>query len=337
MLLILRTAACSLVLVASLGVNLPAQDTPQATTPVTDNLDRQFDEGSKIGKISLDEQTIEAIDLLGRVWGFVKYHHPAVARGEYNWDYELFRVMPMYLAADSKRERSAVLVKWIEGLGTFKGRPEDSTKSDLEYVLRPDVQWIDGLESKELTELLTALQRAERPEENRYVELNTRAGNPKLNEESYQQFDYPDTGFRILALYRYWNIVQYYFPYRHLTDKDWNDVLAEFIPKFVNAEDATEYRLATMELIAAVQDTHAQLLGADQFSMRIRGVNQGNLVLRFIEGKLMVVGHLDAKLAEESEARIGDIVTAVGGVSVENWIEQKARYWAPQMMPHHVK
>ncbi len=37
-------------------------------------------------------------------------------------------------------------------------------------------------------------------------------------------------------------MIQYYFPYRELTDKDWNDVLGEYIPRFINATDALEYR-----------------------------------------------------------------------------------------------
>ena len=321
-----------LLLITLIPLNLPAQVVPSGSGPATgettgDEIDREFDEGSKIEAIALNKQTVKSLDLLGRVWGFVKYHHPAVARGEYNWDYELFRVMPKYLKADSDEARYALLVKWIEGLGKFDRRPEDTTEGNPDYALRPDVKWIEGLQSKKLAELLTALQDAERPDTHSYVGWARRVGNPEFYEEPYEQFEYPDTGYRLLALFRHWNIVQYYFPYRDLTDKDWNNVLTEFIPKFVNAGDALEYRLVLMELVGTVQDTHAQLQRGDEITTRFRGVNLGNMVVRFIEGKLMVMGYPDAELAEESGATFGDIITAIDGVFVEDWIKEKGRYF----------
>ncbi|HEX6427634.1 MAG TPA: hypothetical protein VF008_08120, partial [Niastella sp.] len=68
---------------------------------------------------------------------------------------------------------------------------------------------------------------------------------------------FPDAGFRLLALYRYWNIIQYCFPYKYLIQENWNNVLAEFVPKFVNAATELDYKLAALELIARIHDTHA--------------------------------------------------------------------------------
>ncbi|MBK8829187.1 MAG: hypothetical protein IPO26_21655 [Saprospiraceae bacterium] len=54
--------------------------------------------------------------------------------------------------------------------------------------------------------------------------------------------------FRLLTLYRYWNIIQYYFPYKNLIEEDWKNVLEEFIPKFIAAK-MKEYTLVTLEII----------------------------------------------------------------------------------------
>ena len=37
----------------------------------------------------------------------------------------------------------------------------------------------------------------------------------------------------LLELFRYWNYVEYFFPYKYETDQNWNDVLTEMIPKFL--------------------------------------------------------------------------------------------------------
>ncbi len=65
----------------------------ESQLPPVPPVDREFDKSSGIEFPSLTPQQIGGIELLGRVWGFLKYHHPAVASGEYDWDYELFRVL----------------------------------------------------------------------------------------------------------------------------------------------------------------------------------------------------------------------------------------------------
>jgi hypothetical protein len=45
--------------------------------------DNEFDTGSGIEFSQLDGQQIDNLELLCKLWGFMKYHHPAVARGDY--------------------------------------------------------------------------------------------------------------------------------------------------------------------------------------------------------------------------------------------------------------
>lgn len=102
--------------------------------------DDEFDAGSKLVLSGLDEATLVNLDLLGRVWGFLKYHHPNVGRGDYNWDYELFRFLPDYLSAVDVQERDKSLVGWIDRLG--KVTPcIDCKVTNQESVLKPDHRW----------------------------------------------------------------------------------------------------------------------------------------------------------------------------------------------------
>ncbi len=32
--------------------------------------------------------------------------------------------------------------------------------------------------------------------------------------------NYEDTGMRLLGLFRYWNIIEYFYPYKNLMDED---------------------------------------------------------------------------------------------------------------------
>ncbi|MGC3977421.1 MAG: hypothetical protein QM751_03845 [Paludibacteraceae bacterium] len=64
--------------------------------------DKEFDNGSNIHFPVIDKIWLSNLELLGRIWGFIKYHHPEIAKGNYNWDYELFRILPDYLNAKKK-------------------------------------------------------------------------------------------------------------------------------------------------------------------------------------------------------------------------------------------
>lgn len=79
-----------------------------------------YEFSSGVSSIPTDSQTVENLVVLGRVWGFLKYYHPVVASGKYNWDYELFKMMPKIIAAKTQDVRNDILCKWIDSLSNFE-------------------------------------------------------------------------------------------------------------------------------------------------------------------------------------------------------------------------
>ncbi len=207
----------------------------QTSTSFPAKTDTSFNQGSNIVFSKLNEQTIGDLELLGRIWGFLKYHHPELGKGQYNWDYELFRILPNYLQVSDNNQRDKLLLEWIN---TFGEIPTCSSckKTSRKAVLKPDLKWIKKSDlDKDLQKKLTEIYKNRHQGNHYYIGMVPFVGNPTfVNENPYTSMPYPDQGFRLLALYRYWNIIQYYYPNRHLTDKDWNVVLEEYIPKFIN-------------------------------------------------------------------------------------------------------
>jgi hypothetical protein len=66
----------------------------------------------------------------------------------------------------------------------------------------------------------------------------------RFTEKDYSETPYPSTEYRLLALCRLWNVVHFFFPYKHLMDRDWDDILLEFITKVESARDALDYALS---------------------------------------------------------------------------------------------
>ncbi|TGE07968.1 S41 family peptidase [Hymenobacter fodinae] len=286
--------------------------------------DTSFQHGSRIALGKLTPQQVENLTVLGQVWGFVKYYHPAVASGNYNWDKELFRVMPAVLASKNEPERSRVLGTWLAGLApvttpAVKRVPKDQVQ------LEPALGWLSNskLLSQDLQRQLMYLRDHPAKLEHYYVGQG-KAGNATfLHEEAYADMSYPDAGYRLLALFRYWNMIEYFFPYKYAIGEDWQTVLKEFIPQFADAPDALQYRLAALRLIERVHDTHANLWGKDKIMTDYWGIYTVPAELQFL-GKQPVVAKLrQTGLAAPSPLQPGDIITSVDGVTVADWIQQR--------------
>jgi C-terminal processing protease CtpA/Prc len=296
--------------------------------------DHQFDKGSQIAVSTLSPNQIDNLVTLGRVWGFLKYHHPVVTAGKRQWDYELLRKIPAILAAPDRTHANEVIVQWIDSLGEIPvceaGKCAPAPSADA--YLKPDLDWIR--DSATLgSELSLRLQRIyqNRPRSPQFyvaIPLPPRPGNPSFSHElSYTAVTFPDSGFQLLALFRWWNIMQYWAPYRVDAGQNWPAVLAEFIPKLALARDRTAYQLAMFELIAKANDTHANLWS----SLDVRppvGKCALPVDLRFIDGHGVVTGFVGKDPTAESPLRIGDILESFDGTPVSKLTEQWTRFYA---------
>lgn len=294
----------------------------------TASLDKEFNSGSKINFPELREKTIEDLELLGKIWGFLKYHHPEIAKGNYNWDYELFRILPVYITNSSKDERDKILLKWIDKLGSVR-TCKDCKETASDAILKPDHSWInDSNLGNALKEKLFYIYHNRCQGDQFYIRQFQGVRNPEfLNENSYPYMSYPDAGFRLLALYRYWNMIQYFYPNRHLMDKKWSSTLKEYIPLFINAKNELEYELAAVKIIGDVQDTHANLWGGNDKMTQWKGEFYPPVHTSFIEDKLVVDEYYNDELKKEAGLRIGDIITHINGKTVKELVKDLKSYY----------
>lgn len=300
----------------------------------TTKLNTEFDTGSKIKDVNLTVSKIEDLAMLGKVWGYLKYYHPTVGKGEYNWDYELFRIMPKIIECENKNERNQIFSKIIDNLGEIN--PQTANKIDSSTIkLLPDLGWItdNTLLGEKLAKQLIQIRDSKR-DLNYYVKLFPDVRNPIFkNEAEYWGMKFPDTGYRLLSLYRYWNIIQYFFPNKHLIGEDWNQVLIEFIPKFVNASNEKEYKYTVLELISRIHDTHANIWGKDETIERNKGVYSAPIIISFIENKAVVTSYSSKVFGLESGLEIGDIITSIDNKPVEEIVKTKLKYISASNYP----
>lgn len=180
----------------------------------------------------------------------------------------------------------------------------------------------------ELQKLLNWVYQNRHQGEHFYVGTYPRIGNPEFkNEKPYYDMPYPDEGFRLLALFKYWNVVQYFSPNKHLMDKNWEEVLEEYIPTFINSSNELEYELAILKLIREINDTHAAIgLGGQKINAQ-RGNYYPPFEVRFIEDELVVTDYYDPELKKESGLEIGDIITHIRDRAIDSIVDSLVAYY----------
>ena len=288
--------------------------------------------------VALTADQINNLVLLGKVWGFAKYHHPQIAGGHVDWDAELRQIIPPVLRASGRVAATTIFSRWLAALDSPTCSPCASMPEAPH--LRPDIAWIR--DEKSLGRTLSASlvrtydNRWSKPAQH-YVRFAPGVGNPVFaNEKAYAEDSLPGSDLRLLALYRFWNIIEYWFPYRDLIEEDWDAVLREFVPRLWRANDADSYRLTMMMLIARVHDGHANLWNS--LSVRPpRGLHRLPVKLRFIEGKAVVTGFMGDTLQQPAGLRIGDVITVIDGQRVDSLVNAWAPYYAASNQPARLR
>lgn len=142
-------------------------------------------------------------------------------------------------------------------------------------------------------------------------------------DQPYTDMVFPNTEYRLLALFRYWNVINYFFPYKHLIGDSWETVLPRYIPKFEANKDAVDYQLTVRELVTEMHDSHGGVRNANAASEKF-GTHIPPVLMGYVEDKSVVTKVLDDKLP----IKVGDVVLAVDGEPVEKRREFLARYSA---------
>ncbi|WP_026934037.1 S41 family peptidase [Christiangramia echinicola] len=291
-------------------------------------IDSSFASNSNFKIKELSDLQEERLYKLGKVWGFVKYHHPEVAKGNVNWDNELFRILPKLNNENFDFE----LANCIISLGEVDSEEHKLPEND-KVEIKPDHSWIYDKEflSEDLSNELQKILTSKRENEHFYVSINPGVRNPSFtNETSYPEMEWDDTGIKLLALYRYWNMMEYFNPNNHLTDKDWEGVLREYIPRFVENNTELDYNLNMLQLIGEVGDTHAKMWGYGKVLSEFFGNRRLPLKVRFVEDMPVVVKVGDSA---GSNIQIGDIITHIENKPIKEIIENNLRYYPASNYP----
>ncbi|HSG68432.1 MAG TPA: S41 family peptidase, partial [Bacteroidales bacterium] len=251
-----------------------------------------------------------------KVWGYVKYFHTSMENCDIDWDSVLIAKLPLIQAEPTQQGFKDILLDMVMAPGDMgiPGGPAPNIPDSLFFNLH--LEWFnDTALSQPIHDALDTIRVRFRPQGNCYVTPTPGTGQPNFaNDIAYNSTGlYPDPEIRLLALFRYWNAIEYFFPYTDIMDQDWDTTLVEMIPYFYEAQDGTDYALAILRLAHRIDDTHG--FTNSSMAQQYFGMYYPRFWARQADGK-MVVAHV-----EESVSNIvpGDIILQMDGIDIEDY------------------
>jgi len=263
--------------------------------------------------------------LTAKVWGFLKYYHPAVNNGQINWDQELTTILHKLPAVNDREEFSTLLINWIESLGDVAPAKNSNYDSSKSFNKNFDLSWFENeFFTGDLANRLRYIEQ-NRSQRLHYIIKGFDVGQIEIaNEPIYTASQWSDQNIRLITLFRYWNMIEYFYPYKYKMDKRWDDLLHYFIPKFKEVNNETDYHLHICELTASLGDSHSF------FITDLIRTYAGNKFIpakfSILNEKAVITGFYDDSLARIDDIRLGDAVWEVNKIPVYDIYLKNRKY-----------
>ncbi len=267
----------------------------------------------------------EKFKQIGLVWGLLKYHHPDISKGIYDWDIELINLIEKVKYIDEQENLNTLLLKFVDKfnnpINQYTSKPikvEDKNIFKKNY----SYNWIDKTDfSPKLKDIFISLKNnnnigdhyATVPKISKIVSFN--------NEKELLGFDPILKSHRLLTLFRFWNIIQYWNVNKYLTDTNWITVLEELIPVFLNAKSIENYEIAKLKMLSTLNDSHSYQTSSFIYSTLFK--YKPPFEVNCINDTLLVTAIYNKTLAQKNEIYLGDVIVKINNLQINDYIDSK--------------
>lgn len=263
-----------------------------------------------------------------RVWGFLKYYHPKVANGDFNWDQQLLDILPKIEKAQTQKEFSLILENWIDNLGPIKEIAPIAIPKDVEYFDKNfDLSWFnDKLFSKKLSKKLKFIEDNRFQGEQFYIYAAESVGNVGVKNESNANPDFTDKNSKLRMIFMLWNLVEYYFPYKYQMDQKWDTTLEKIIPLVIASKDSDEFFKVIRKLMSRIDDSHTEVYVYPTSDVRVPN-KYFPANGKIIDDKIVVTEILGDSLAQADDIKVGDVITKVNDKTIKEIIAENREFY----------
>jgi C-terminal processing protease CtpA/Prc len=284
---------------------------------------------------NIDAFEIKKLEALCRVYGFIKYYHPTVQALKIDWDKSLLTILPKVLSSKTINNFNENIDELIRPLDEVKKLkfpyqflPKDTSLNNLDF------KWIDDTSVFSISNikfLRNVIENYSPKRSNIFKNEFNRYYEDYGKEYFYSDSIYfPDTVSCLLNFFRYWNAVNYFFSYKKIMDKDWNEILREYIPEVVAGANSESYYWTIAKLVASLNDCHTFL--DNHYIHHTLGYMQSYIIWYFspVEVKkidtLTVITDVAEILSNQYNINKGDVLLKVNGYPI-NEIRDSLKYY----------
>jgi len=262
---------------------------------------------------------------IGLVWGLLKYHHPDISQGLYDWNLELINLFEEVKAVDEQEKLNLELLTYVKKFNnpatTFKSNP---IKIDPEKVFKKNLSydWIDKIAfgstlKKELLKLKNNNNIGDyyvsSHKLNKMLEFN--------NEKGVPNFDPLLKNHRLLELFSFWNIIQYWDVNKYLTDTSWDNVLDELTVVFFNAKTIEDYETAKLNMFSKLNDSHSYQ--TSMFIYKSLFNHSAPFEVKIINDSILITATYNKKLVKKDNISLGDVIVKINNLKINDYINSK--------------
>lgn len=288
-------------------------------------------DSSALGQLNQQSSSTEMLGNFGKFWGFLKYYHPAVNQGKLDWDSMLVSNISNIIHAKSAKQYNAIVGNILQKLGPVAKCDTCSKLTPDSLLINYDFKFVNSsLLSQSNREKIRYIKNNYRPVKSYYISFSSRGTpNPEFAaEKAYRQMSLPNLEYRLLTLFRYWNAINYYYPYKYAIGKDWDQVVNILIPTFVKARTLQEFQKAILLMNSAINDSHASsVLGISPFllptiiwddrSLKSEAMTLLPLNIKRIQNNNIVM-EIDSSFSVLTGVKKGDFVSKINGYLLDS-------------------
>jgi len=261
-----------------------------------------------------------------KVWGFLKYYHPLIATGNIDWDSVFINQVQKIIDAKNSNQFNNEISNTINSVPKPAKIESHKLPDSLFVKNKTDIGWIIKSKrfSDEVKNQLQYINDNKSQGANRYIKRVYETVDFS-GEKRYDSIGFPDIRYRLLFLSRFWNIINYFAPYKYLTT-NWDEILEKFIPKIISSKDSLSYYKSLQELCKSLNDGHSQLTLPGRRSLA--DLIFGNYTVPFyctiINGKVVIRDVSSDSMAKSFQQ--GDIIIKANDEDVNNIIDNRKKY-----------
>lgn len=261
---------------------------------------------------------------LCKVWGYLKYYLEFENSIPQNIDSILVKSIPQAIQAQDTKTFQVVINNLIISLKKNSLEGETNPYPDIREYSLIDNDWMQDTIclNSDIQQKLKNIFYSYTGKRNQFIRNKSTVGTIQFtNEPEYLEF--PDETIRLLGLFRYWNMINYFYINKNYMDKSWDQVLYEAIPRFHITGTDTAYRQSIYQLTNELRDTHASI--PPTIDAYVFGRYRPNFRMMCINDTF-VISKIRVPQLPSQNFQIGDIVLKVDNHDIRNLYDSSLQY-----------